>query len=46
MIRLLVERGADPNRGGNNSSPLKTAKLIADYPTDTIELLEENAQAR
>jgi len=43
MIRLLLSRRADPNRGENESSPLKTANLIADYPKDIIDLLEQHA---
>lgn len=42
MIRLLLSRGADPNRGENDSSPLKTSKLIAHYPKDIIDLLEQH----
>jgi ankyrin repeat protein len=43
MIRLLLDYGADPDRGENDSSPLKTAKIIADYPEDLVALLESKA---
>ncbi|WP_445168963.1 ankyrin repeat domain-containing protein [Mycolicibacterium sp. Dal123E01] len=40
MIRLLLDYGADPNRGENDSSPLATARLIAGYPAGIVALLE------
>jgi ankyrin repeat protein len=43
MIRLLLDYGADPQRGKKGSSPLKTAKIVADYPADLVELLESRA---
>ena len=43
MIRLLLGHGADPNRSENDSSPLKSAKLVAGFPPDLIELLEARA---
>lgn len=46
MIKLLLDRGADPNRGENNSSPLITARLVANYPKDLIALLEQKAAER
>lgn len=46
MIRLLVERGADPNRSENDSSPLNAAKLVAGFPPELIELLEAKAAER
>jgi ankyrin repeat protein len=43
MIRLLLERGADPTRREGNNSPLELAKMVADYPPDLIEALESKA---
>ena len=40
MIRLLLERGADPDRREGNNSPLQLARMVADYPPELIGLLE------
>lgn len=45
MIRLLLERGADPNRREGNNSPLELAKMVADYPPDLIEAMESKSGA-
>lgn len=44
IIRLLLERGADPNRGEGHQPPLELAKMIAGFPEELIELLEERAR--
>ncbi|OMC33874.1 hypothetical protein A5740_11210 [Mycobacterium sp. GA-1841] len=44
MIRLLLDHGADPNRSENESSPLKSAKLLAGFPEDLVALLEQKAK--
>ncbi|MCG5430895.1 ankyrin repeat domain-containing protein [Mycobacterium sp. MYCO198283] len=43
IIRLLLEHGADPNRGEGRQPPLELATMIAGFPEDLIELLEEHA---
>lgn len=44
MIRLLLDHGSDPNRSENDSSPLSAAKLVAGFPEDLIELIEQKAK--
>jgi ankyrin repeat protein len=44
MIRLLLDRGADPDRREGNNSPLELARLIAGFPEDLIAALEQKAQ--
>ncbi|WP_234902392.1 ankyrin repeat domain-containing protein [Mycobacteroides abscessus] len=46
MVRLLLDHGADPNRSENDSSPLKSAKLVAGFPEDLIALLEQKAKGQ
>jgi ankyrin repeat protein len=43
MIRLLVEYGADPDRGEGEVTPLGLAKRIAGVPEDIIALLESTS---
>jgi len=45
MIRLLLGRGADPDRREGNNSPLELARLIAGFPEDLIAALAEKAQS-
>ncbi len=46
MIRLLLDHGADPNRGEGNNTPLELARMIADFPEDLIKKLEQTANDR
>ncbi|KMV16490.1 hypothetical protein A5731_08195 [Mycolicibacterium conceptionense] len=43
MIRLLLDRGADPNRTEGKNSPLVMIRRIAGFPDDLIELIEQKA---
>lgn len=46
MIRLLIEHGADPDRGEGDVTPLGLTKRIAGVPEDIIALLEGKAAGR
>lgn len=41
MVRLLLDRGADPNRVKGEVSPLELARMIAGFPRDLLELIEQ-----
>lgn len=43
MIRLLLERGADPNRVEGETSPLELARMIAGFPPELLALIEAKA---
>jgi hypothetical protein len=43
MIRLLLEYGADPHRVEGDISPLELARMIAGFPEDILELIEQKA---
>ncbi|WP_233213453.1 ankyrin repeat domain-containing protein [Mycobacterium hubeiense] len=43
MIRLLLDRGADPTRGEGNNTPLELARMIAGFPEDLVQELEQKA---
>lgn len=45
MIRMLVEHGADPNRGEGEVTPLGLTKRIAGVPEDVVALLESRSKA-
>jgi ankyrin repeat protein len=46
MIRLLLDGGADPNKTEGKRTPLDVARIIAGFPEDLIDLLEQKAQHR
>jgi ankyrin repeat protein len=46
MIRLLLDHGADPHRVEGDITPLELAKMIAGFPEDLIELLDQVARNR
>ena len=43
MIRLLIDHGADPNRGEGDVTPLGLTKRIAGLPEDLTVLLTARA---
>lgn len=43
MIRLLIDHGADPNRGEGDVTPLVLTQRIAGVPDDVIALLQARA---
>ena len=44
MVRLLVERGADPLASRTGSGPLVSARLVDGFPPELIALLEERVK--
>jgi ankyrin repeat protein len=44
MIRLLLDHGANPNRGEGNNTPVELTRMIAGFPEDLVQLLEEKAR--
>ena len=44
MIRLLIERGADPNRSEGHIAPGDLAPGLAEFPKDLIDLIEAKAK--
>jgi ankyrin repeat protein len=45
MIRLLLQHGADPDRGEGETAPLALSKGIAGFPEELIALLEKKSTA-
>jgi ankyrin repeat protein len=46
MIRLLLDHHADPNRGDGKNTPLQMSQMIAGFPEDLVELLQQQADTR
>lgn len=44
MIKLLLERGANPNTSESGSPPVRTVRLVAGFPEEWAQLVEAKAE--
>lgn len=45
MIKLLLDRGANPNTSESDSPPVRTVRLVAGFPEEWAQLVETRAAA-